>query len=123
VTVPGMLIDAKERIALCLVSDTTIGVAVNRYDSIPPKSEIERAAEDDAWIAAYRRRGSDLFKVKPPSLLGKVSELPGLTAQDHEASQFVIQLCLASWPEWGPLYRSLYDPLFFIPFFQTPPEG
>lgn len=118
-----MLIDAKERIALCLVSDLTIGVSVDRYDTIPPRKEIERLAEDGDWIAAYRRRGSDLFKVKPPDLLGKMSELSGLTSQDHEAGQFVIQLCLAAWPEWAPAYRSLYDPLFFIPFFRVPPEG
>jgi len=88
----------------------------------PQKSSIS-AVENGDWVAAYRKKGTSLYKVEPNRDYKLLSETPGLTARHHEAGQFVIQLGLAAWPEWAPVYRSYYTPTFFIPFYEVLPEA
>lgn len=112
----GLLVDARSRLALALISTGAIGVSVFRLDRIPALSDLDALLQRGKWVVVQRTTGDSLYASIPDSEDVETFQEDGASPEARESAQLAIEIGLTSWPEWSPHLRGVLTPRWIIPF-------
>jgi len=110
---PGMLLDMDNKIAVAVVTGTTVGVCLRRFDSTPLMNEVAGFLDTEKWLLVTRERGTVIHAISPDS--EDAEQIQVKSDLEKETALLTFQLALFIWPEWGEKVRGRVPPRFIIP--------
>jgi hypothetical protein len=107
----GMLLDAREELAVVLMSEDAVGVSVARYDQLPARESLRQELRQKLWIVVFRDAGEEVFvSSADTSGLDDAVQYKLSSPQERESVQFAMEVAMGVWPEWCPHLRDEVKP-------------
>ena len=121
----GLLLDATNRLVLCIQSSEMVGVLLSRLDFIPDPEEVLQLVYEGQWVTVFHSDPGNLFFMEPDEqgrpASSKVKRFIGAPA--NESAAFAIGIGLARWPNWCLEWEIQYAPQTLIRLPRDLPEG
>jgi hypothetical protein len=120
----AVLLDARERIALVMMSEDAVGISVSRYDDMPEEETFKRELAQRVWVVVFREAGEEVFiSSTDPEAREEDKPFKLNSPQERESVQFAVEVALGAWPEWCPHLRESIRPRSVIVLPRLCPEA
>lgn len=94
----GLVLDARERLALVLFSEDAVAVSLGRFEQIPKDEHLQPLIDEVRWIMVKRQSGPRFFLMEAEEEMAPISDLT--TPRARESGQLALALAFKFWPSW-----------------------